>query len=210
MVDAAAAPEPCPFCGSENTKIVAPLGFGNIRAVQCANQLCSVAGPWGKTREEAVAAWNQRAAAPTAPAEPLAAQRRGFPVLGSGGQSVDWQLVADHGKQARANHYQSVELISKRGGLSWSELHAVLHNRQWQRVDENTAIIEVRALEARYLAALTRPPAQNVVALEETLQRIQRIAERCGDLPDTEGLRRAYRDIDSVARAALAKLGSAL
>lgn len=82
------------------------------------------------------------------------AKRPAFPVLGSGGQSVDWQFVADHGKQAQANHYQSVKQLAARGGLSWSELHAVVHNRDWQKIDENTAIAEVRELEARYLRAI--------------------------------------------------------
>lgn len=81
-------------------------------------------------------------------------ERKRFPILGGGGIGVDWQLVEDHGKQAQANHYQSVERLAQRGGLSWCELHAVLHNRKWQRMDEITAMIECRALEARYLKAL--------------------------------------------------------
>lgn len=80
-------------------------------------------------------------------------ERKGFPILNSGKQTVDWQLVADHGDQVRKNHYQSVERLAQRGGLSWCELHAVLHNRTWRKMDENEAIIAIRALEAKYLAA---------------------------------------------------------
>lgn len=89
--------------------------------------------------------------------EALEAQnaRKKFPILGSGGASIDRQLVADHGKQAQANHYQSVERLAERGGLSWCELYAVLHNRKWQKMDDNEAMIACRALEAKYLAALT-------------------------------------------------------
>lgn len=77
--------------------------------------------------------------------------RKQFPILGSRGATIDFQLVADHGKQANANHYQSVERLAARGGLSWAELHAVLHNRAWQKMDENTAIAECRKLEATYV-----------------------------------------------------------
>lgn len=82
--------------------------------------------------------------------------RKQFPILGGGGAKIDWQLVVDHGRQAKANHYQTVERLAERGGLSWCELHAVLHNRPWQKMDENTAIVECRSLEASYLAALSR------------------------------------------------------
>lgn len=91
-------------------------------------------------------------------------QLKGFPILGSRGATVDWQLVQDHGKQANANHYQTVEKLASRGGLSWSELHAVLHDRQWQKVDEATAIAECRAIEARYLSA--RSPSRWNEAIE--------------------------------------------
>lgn len=83
-----------------------------------------------------------------------------FPILNSDGARIDYQLVADHGGQAQKNHYQSVERLAQRGGLSWSEIHAVLHGRAFQKIDQNTAIIECRALEARYLAALDTPPPQ--------------------------------------------------
>ncbi len=82
------------------------------------------------------------------------ANRKQFPILGTPGVTVDWQLVHDHGRRAKANHFQTVERLAERGGLSWGELHAVLHNRAWQMMDENTAITECRAIEARYLAAL--------------------------------------------------------
>ena len=84
-----------------------------------------------------------------------------FPILNGNGARIDYQLVADHGGQAQKNHYQSVERLAQRGGLSWCELHAVLHDRAYQKMDQNTAIIECRSLEARYLAALAPPPPQS-------------------------------------------------
>lgn len=80
--------------------------------------------------------------------------RKKFPILGAPGATIDWQLVHDHGRQAKANHYQTVERLAERGGLSWCELHAILHNRPWQKMEENTAIMECRALEARYLSSI--------------------------------------------------------
>ncbi len=86
-------------------------------------------------------------------------ERKTFPILKGEGASIDYQLVADHAEQARANHYQSVGRLAERGGLSWCELYAVLHNRKWEKMADNDAMITCRALEARYLAAL-EPVAQ--------------------------------------------------
>lgn len=80
--------------------------------------------------------------------------RKQFPILGSNGAKIDWQLVQDHGKQARDNHSQTVQRLAERGGLSWCELYAVLHNQRWQRMDQNEALLACRALEARYLTAI--------------------------------------------------------
>ena len=83
------------------------------------------------------------------------ADRKKFPILGERGVSVDWQLVADHGGQANTNHGQTVARLAERGGLSWCELFAVLHNRRWEKMDANDAMIACRALETRYLASVT-------------------------------------------------------
>lgn len=114
--------------------------------------------------------------------------RMQFPILGSRGAKIDLQLVEDHGKQAYSNHYQTVERLAERGGLSWCELHAVLNNRPWQKLDENTAITECRAIEARYLGAFG-PPATDVAALVEAATRLFEISgwskhdtEICHDL----------------------------
>lgn len=95
-------------------------------------------------------------------------ERRNYPILGSKGASIDWQLVVDHGGQAYKNHRQSVERLAERGGLSWVELYAVLNNQQWQKIDENEAIIACRSIEAKYLSAVTEP------ASTDTLARLQR------------------------------------
>ncbi|MEO3387364.1 hypothetical protein [Mesorhizobium sp. CAU 1741] len=104
--------------------------------------------------------------------EPVA--RKTFPILNSGGARIDYQLVADHGKQARANHFQSVDRLAERGGLSWCELYAVLHNAKWRKMDTNEAMLSCRALETRYLAALASPPDQSDAALRERVAELER------------------------------------
>ena len=106
--------------------------------------------------------------------------RKQFPILGSRGAKIDLQLVEDHGKQAYSNHSQTVTRLAERGGLSWCELHAVLNNRPWQKLDENTAIAECRAIEARYLGAFD-PPATDVAALVEAAKETNAALERDGD-----------------------------
>lgn len=55
--------KPCPFCGSA-AKIIAPLGYGNVRASECSNSDCAATGPWAANQAEAIAAWNTRHSAP--------------------------------------------------------------------------------------------------------------------------------------------------
>lgn len=53
--------KPCPFCGGE-AKIISPLGWGNVRAVECGNSdNCAATGPWFSDEKHAIAAWNTRA-----------------------------------------------------------------------------------------------------------------------------------------------------
>ncbi len=77
-----------------------------------------------------------------------------FPILGGGGAKFDLRLVLDHREQAVLNHGQSVTRLAERGGLAWTELYAVLHDKSWKAMDTNEAMLACRALEARYLAAL--------------------------------------------------------
>lgn len=70
-----------------------------------------------------------------------------FPVLalhaGEPRASVPWEDVAKHEAQAKKNHYQDLETLAKRGGLSWCELLAVLQDMPWVRCDQETARILV-------------------------------------------------------------------
>lgn len=115
--------------------------------------------------------------------------RETFPILGQRGATIDLQLVKDHGSQAQSNHGQTVARLAERGGLSWCELFAVLHNQRWQKMDENEAMIACRALEARYLAAIDMQPDSRdaqIAALVEALRSYERTFCEgfCNDLPE--------------------------
>lgn len=53
--------------------------------------------------------------------------------------TIPWVVIAPHEGQAICNHGQDLETLNKRGGLTWSEMIAVLEDRRWSRMDENTA-----------------------------------------------------------------------
>ena len=69
-----------------------------------------------------------------------------FPVLNAGGVAILWRKVAPHAGQARKNHYQTLERLAVRGGLSWCELLAVLEDRPWKSMDDREAICGVMAI----------------------------------------------------------------
>ena len=51
-------------------------------------------------------------------------------------QSVPWSLVAPHEAQAKANHYQTLERLAERGGLSPLEMLAVITDRDYDEVSK--------------------------------------------------------------------------
>ena len=57
-----------------------------------------------------------------------------FPILNSGGESVPWDAVEAHREQAEKNHFQTLEQLAGRGGLSWKELYFTLTNSPVQRL----------------------------------------------------------------------------
>ena len=166
--------KPCPFCNAKPKQGLTKVQHDQLHGepfqrfeIWCPHHCARINRV---NREQAISAWNQRHTTPTEPVLRWeAVERPKFPILGSRGQGVDWQLVADHGKQAYANHSQTVKRLAERGGLSWCEMDAVLHNRPWQKMDENEAMLTVRALEARYLAAIAHPPASPTAEVVEEL-----------------------------------------
>ena len=52
-----------------------------------------------------------------------------FPILGTN-ESIDWNLIAPHEKQAMENHGQTLEKLARRNGLSWYELLCVMVDKK--------------------------------------------------------------------------------
>lgn len=52
-----------------------------------------------------------------------------FPILGTN-ESIDWNLIAPHEKQAMENHGQTLEKLASRHGLSWYELLCVMADKK--------------------------------------------------------------------------------
>ena len=58
-----------------------------------------------------------------------------FPILGTN-ESIDWNLIAPHEKQAMENHCgQTLERLARRHGLSWYELLCVLLDKPFTEVE---------------------------------------------------------------------------
>lgn len=59
---------------------------------------------------------------------------KGFPILQpqvrGEREYVPWSLVEAHKRQAESNHYQSLETLAYRGGLSWRELYYVVTDQR--------------------------------------------------------------------------------
>lgn len=63
--------------------------------------------------------------------------------------TIPWSVIAPHEAQAQKNHYQSLRRLNERGGLSWSEMIAVLEDRKWHALDTAVAQREVEAFVAQ-------------------------------------------------------------
>ena len=50
-------------------------------------------------------------------------------------RNLPWDFIAPHEKQAQANHYQTLERLAQRGGLSWMEMLAVLMDLDFRRIN---------------------------------------------------------------------------
>lgn len=46
---------------------------------------------------------------------------------------IPWALIAPHEAQAQRNHWQSLDTLASRGGLSACEALAVIEDRPWRR-----------------------------------------------------------------------------
>ena len=63
-----------------------------------------------------------------------------FPILGTRPKEyIPWECIQPHEEQALKNHGQTLKRLAERGGLDWTEVLAVLEDRQWIRMDESEA-----------------------------------------------------------------------
>ena len=51
-----------------------------------------------------------------------------------------WKLLQSHGRQAMANHGQTIGRIGERGGLDPAEAIAILEDRPWRWMNESEAV----------------------------------------------------------------------
>lgn len=85
---------------------------------------------WSFTHEQ-LAAFADALAAQAAQAARTA---RRFPIMRHPDIVLPWTLIELHEEQAQRNHYQSLQRLAERGGLSCCEAAAVLENRSWQKI----------------------------------------------------------------------------
>lgn len=57
--------------------------------------------------------------------------------------SMPWHLIEPHEKQADRNHHQSLKTLSHRGGLSSSEMAAVMNDRNYTDMSEVDAQVDL-------------------------------------------------------------------
>ena len=65
-------------------------------------------------------------------------------------ESVPWDFVEPHRKQANNNHMQTLERLNERGGLSWVELLAVIEDKDYYAV-RFVSEFDARQLVLRHL-----------------------------------------------------------
>lgn len=55
-------------------------------------------------------------------------------------RSVPWSLLAPHEARAQRTHSQTLERLAERGGLSPSEMAAVIEDREWRPMVHRDAV----------------------------------------------------------------------
>lgn len=89
-----------------------------------------------------------------------------MPIMSSPFMSeIPFAMIAPHEKQAQRNHWQSLDRLAERGGLSACEALAILEDRPWARGvskedDARLLINKVREWRAALAAPSTRADNQ--------------------------------------------------
>lgn len=65
-----------------------------------------------------------------------------FPILGTN-KTIPWNIICHHEEQALRNHGQTLKRLAERGGCDWVETLAILENRQYKKMNMDTAMVQV-------------------------------------------------------------------
>lgn len=126
-----------------------------------------------------------------------------FPILGTN-ESIDWNLIAPHEKQAMENHWgQTLEQLARRHGLSWYELLCVLLDKPFTEVEydkeKNYKELCQRALvseEVKQYRAIGTPEECRVAMKKQTAKKIESPwCPCCGKFLTTEYMNKRYHCI---------------
>lgn len=72
---------------------------------------------------------------------------KSFPILGTD-ETIPWQVMGNHRGRAIKNHYQSIERLAERGGLTWYETYCVLNETKFiPQTNMDEYLIKQRVLE---------------------------------------------------------------
>lgn len=74
---------------------------------------------------------------------------RQFPILGTN-ESIPWNIIAPHEKQALCNHGQTLQRLAERGGLDYVELLSVLEDRPFSRMNAEYCRMKVMEVAPDY------------------------------------------------------------
>lgn len=78
-----------------------------------------------------------------------------FPIMGTPlMKSIPWRVMAPHARQAMNNHYQTLERLAQRGGLSPCEALAVLEDRPYQTMEYPFSVMRLKKIVDERLAAI--------------------------------------------------------
>lgn len=58
---------------------------------------------------------------------------------------IPYNIIAPHEAQAMRNHSQTLQRLAERGGLSWTEILAVLKNKTWKEMGWNCLVTHQEA-----------------------------------------------------------------
>lgn len=126
-----------------------------------------------------------------------------FPILGTN-ESIDWNLIAPHEKQAMENHWgQTLEQLARRHGLSWYELLCVLLDKPFTEVEfdkeKNYKELCQRALvseEVKQYRAIGTPEECRVAMEKQTAKKMESPwCPCCGKFLTTEYMNKRYHCI---------------